>query len=69
MDLPLFHRDPQPHVSLAWAPGDRAAELREAAARLTAVAPRSPLWRAPVHSVSCIVGERVYTVWPPGERR
>lgn len=60
-----------PHVSLGWLPGDRSEELQGAVEDLSrqqgeTVAGMNPrlAWTTSVDEVCCMIGERVYTLWP-----
>lgn len=74
-DLQPFYLDPQPHVSLAWLPGDHMQELRAAVDGMSCsgTEPSSNSCdtfpcHIPIHSVICMIGERIYTVWSASAR-
>jgi hypothetical protein len=68
--LPRYYDDPRPHVSVAWALGDRGAELRaalggDASARGAAAALSRARWRAAPAAALLKLGRRAVEVWAP----
>jgi hypothetical protein len=73
LGLPLYYRDPQPHVSLAWAPGDVREQLRGALDEMHSeqgskeVGDGDYCWVTRLRRVTCLVGCRFWNVWGSGD--
>jgi hypothetical protein len=66
--LPRFYDAPRPHVSLAWALGDVAADVASAAAAAQRAGARPPDdWAPRARVVRVAIGQRVVDVWRSSE--
>ncbi|CAG9463438.1 unnamed protein product [Pedinophyceae sp. YPF-701] len=71
-ELPRYHREPVPHVSVAWVPGEEAEALRREVRPGGAAAgsfadwggESEHGWTATVDRIMCRVGITDYRVWP-----
>lgn len=58
--LPEYHRDPIPHISIAWLLGDQSVLLEK---MITAMRKDSEVsWRCPQTHIMCRCGNKVYKV-------
>mmetsp|Transcript_18930 Transcript_18930/g.57183 ORF Transcript_18930/g.57183 Transcript_18930/m.57183 type:complete len:102 (-) Transcript_18930:1469-1774(-) len=65
--LPTFHRDPQPHLSLAWVlagPDRKCQSFDDVLHKISAPG----LCSVKIDSVCCLVGQKRHILWAPSER-